>query len=81
MSKSSLQLSDDAPTVRRADPNAAIPPPRSSRGANSIGKHGWYVSTLLFLIGAFNLMDRQILAILLEPIKRDLQLSDTAMAC
>jgi predicted MFS family arabinose efflux permease len=39
----------------------------------------WYVSGLLFLVGAFNLMDRQILSILLEPIKRDLQLSDTAM--
>ncbi|HET9444959.1 MAG TPA: MFS transporter [Steroidobacteraceae bacterium] len=42
-------------------------------------RHGWYVSTLLFLVGAFNLMDRQILAILLEPIKRDLNVSDAAM--
>jgi predicted MFS family arabinose efflux permease len=51
-------------------------------GASSSGPtsaYGWYVATLLFLVGAFNLMDRQILAILLEPIKRDLQLSDTAM--
>ena len=38
-----------------------------------------YVTAVLFLVGAFNLMDRQILAILLEPIKRDLRLSDTSM--
>ena len=38
-----------------------------------------YTTFVLFLVTAFNLMDRQILAILLEPIKRDLQLSDTAM--
>jgi predicted MFS family arabinose efflux permease len=41
--------------------------------------HRWYVTAVLFFVGAFNLMDRQILAILLEPIKRDLALSDTAM--
>jgi predicted MFS family arabinose efflux permease len=39
----------------------------------------WYVTAVLCFVGAFNLMDRQILAILLEPIKRDLALSDTAM--
>lgn len=38
-----------------------------------------YTTFVLFLVTAFNLMDRQILAILLEPIKQDLQLSDTAM--
>ena len=41
--------------------------------------YAWYVTGLLFLVGAFNLMDRQLLAILLEPIKRELALSDTAM--
>lgn len=45
----------------------------------SAASYRWYVTALLFLVGVFNLMDRQILAILLEPIKRDLQLSDTAM--
>jgi predicted MFS family arabinose efflux permease len=47
--------------------------------ARAASAYGWYVATLLFLVTAFNLMDRQILAILLEPIKRDLQLTDTAM--
>jgi predicted MFS family arabinose efflux permease len=39
----------------------------------------WYVVTILFLVTVFNLMDRQILSILLEPIKRDLGASDTVM--
>jgi MFS family permease len=38
-----------------------------------------YVLGLLVIINTFNYLDRQILSILLEPIKRDLQLSDTAL--
>jgi predicted MFS family arabinose efflux permease len=38
-----------------------------------------YVLGLLFVVYVFNFVDRQILAILLEPIKRDLGVSDTAM--
>src|SRR5688572_14022378 len=34
---------------------------------------------LLFLVSAVSFMDRQILAILLEPIKRELRASDTQM--
>ena len=34
---------------------------------------------VLFLVYVFNFIDRTILAILLEPIKRDLGISDTAM--
>jgi predicted MFS family arabinose efflux permease len=43
------------------------------------GSRRGYVMAVLFLVGVFNLMDRQILAILLEPIKRDLAVSDTAL--
>jgi predicted MFS family arabinose efflux permease len=39
----------------------------------------WYLVAILFLVSVFNLMDRQILAILIEPIKRDLALSDTSI--
>ena len=39
----------------------------------------WYVVFVLFLVGVFNFMDRQILSILLEPIKQDLKASDAAM--
>ena len=38
-----------------------------------------YVLGLLFVVYVFNFIDRQILAILLEPIKADLGVSDTAM--
>lgn len=39
----------------------------------------WYAVSVLFLVGVFNLMDRQILSILLEPSKQELRASDTAM--
>jgi Arabinose efflux permease len=39
----------------------------------------WYVASLLFLVGVFNWMDRQILSILLESIKAELRASDSAM--
>ena len=45
-------------------------------------EHGWYayyVLALLWLVYVFNFVDRQVLAILLEPIKKDLGASDTAM--
>ncbi len=38
-----------------------------------------YVLGVLFLVYVFNFVDRTILAILLEPIKRDLGISDSAM--
>src|SRR5512145_996272 len=38
-----------------------------------------YVLGLLFVVYVFNFVDRQILSILLEPIKADLGVSDTAM--
>lgn len=39
----------------------------------------YYVLALLFVVYVFNFVDRQILAILLEAIKADLGVSDTAM--
>lgn len=38
-----------------------------------------YALSVLFVVYTFNFIDRQILSILLEPIKADLQLSDTAL--
>lgn len=38
-----------------------------------------YALSVLVLVYTFNFIDRQILSILLEPIKQDLQLSDTAL--
>jgi MFS family permease len=51
--------------------------------ANAVGfwtpRRRHYVLFILCLVGIANFVDRQILAILLEPIKRDLKVSDTAM--
>ena len=38
-----------------------------------------YVLAVLFLVYVFNFIDRQVLAILIEPIRQDLGVSDTAM--
>jgi predicted MFS family arabinose efflux permease len=39
----------------------------------------WYALGLLFVVYVFNFIDRSILSILLQPIKEDLQVSDTAL--
>lgn len=39
--------------------------------------YAWYVLAVLFIANAFNAMDRSIVTILVEPIKRDLGLNDT----
>ena len=41
--------------------------------------HAYYVLGVLFVVLTFSLIDRNILSILLEPIKQELQVSDTAM--
>lgn len=43
------------------------------------GPYAYYVLGALFVVYIFNFIDRQILAILLQPIKEDLKVSDTAM--
>jgi predicted MFS family arabinose efflux permease len=51
---------------------------RAPESEVSLG-YSYYVLGLLFTVYVFNFIDRQVLAILLEPIKQDLQASDTAM--
>ena len=41
--------------------------------------HRWYALVLLVVVYVFNFIDRSILGILVQPIKEDLQVSDTAM--
>lgn len=43
------------------------------------GGYAWYVLALLTLTYIFNFIDRQILAMLIEPIKKEFGVSDTAM--
>lgn len=43
------------------------------------GPYAYYVLGVLFVMYLFNFLDRQLLAILLQPIKDDLKISDTAL--
>jgi len=61
----SLSSHTDAPT-----PNPASPSPR----------YAWYVVAVLTLIYVFSFIDRQILNLLVAPIRRDLGIGDTAMS-
>jgi predicted MFS family arabinose efflux permease len=54
-------------------PNMGLPPERRWQGRAA------YVLVLFMLIGAFNHADRQVLAILLVPIKADIHATDTQM--
>jgi MFS family permease len=59
----------------------------STQGASSEGApspdvsqaYAYYVLAVLFVVTIFNYIDRQILSILLQPIKEDLKISDTAL--
>ena len=43
-------------------------------------RYAWYVVFVLFLAYVFSFLDRQILTLLVEPIKQDLQISDTTIS-
>jgi MFS family permease len=60
---------------------APVSPSAPSQTANlQVGNlYAYYVLVVLFIVYIFNFIDRQILAILLEPIKKDLNISDTAL--
>ena len=51
-------------------PRDSYPPPR----------YAWYVVIVLFLAYVVSFLDRQILSLLIEPIKQDLQLTDTMIS-
>ena len=53
-----------------------------SRGVDAYPARGyaWYVATILTLAHIVSFLDRQVLALLVEPIKKDLAISDTQMS-
>jgi predicted MFS family arabinose efflux permease len=62
-----------------AAPGVTEPPDAPAAAPPFSDAYARYVLGLLFVAYVFNFIDRQILAILLEPIKRELGASDTAM--
>lgn len=61
-------MSVEAPAPPQAD--NAFPPPR----------YAWYVVLVLFLAYVVSFLDRQILTLLVDPIKADLEISDTMVS-
>lgn len=51
----------------------------NGRGRRFTNAYRWYALGLLVVVYVFNFIDRSILGILVEPIKRDLGVSDTLM--
>ncbi|MAI79536.1 MAG: MFS transporter [Deltaproteobacteria bacterium] len=64
---------DRSPVGRAAEKQGRGEQPKISRAYSN------YVLILLFVVYIFNFIDRQVLSILLEPIKKDLGVSDTFM--
>ena len=64
-----------------ADDRSPSPPslPQNPQERTVGGPYAYYVLGVLFVVYIFNFIDRQILAILLQPIKDDLKISDTAL--
>ncbi len=54
--------------------------PASAAGSYPAAGYAWYVTVVLTLAYIVAFLDRQILALLVEPIKRDLGISDTQMS-
>ena len=59
--------------------NTSTDPKPEAAAVRPAGPYAWYVLTLLSLTYVLNFIDRQILAILIEPIKQEFGVSDTAM--
>ena len=69
-----------ATSTTQDQPAQAQPSPQDQSAKTEVGgPYAYYVLAVLFVVYVFNFIDRQILAILLQPIKEDLQVSDTAM--
>lgn len=73
-------------TIQRENagsPASATAPQRPSDPGEppypSVG-YAWYVVAVLMIIYVFSFIDRQILGLLVEPIKRDLGINDTQMS-
>ncbi len=68
--------------VRSSQP-AEQPPEQGSEPGQEPGRsslYGWWVVAVLTLVLVFSFLDRSILALLVEPIKADLGISDTRMS-
>lgn len=56
-----------------------IPATRASTPRDGVGRYAYYVLVMLTLVSTLNFVDRQLMSILLEPIKAEFRLSDTQL--
>ena len=69
-----IEAGTQTPAIHDDTPPAAGEPPYPSR------LYAWYVVGVLVLAYTFSFIDRQILSLLVVPIRRDLEISDTEMS-
>ena len=55
---------------------APITPGPVAAGEQQASRYAWYVLSILFVVYVLNFIDRQVISILAEDIKRDLDLTD-----
>jgi len=66
------------PSNSVAAPVASTPAPTAPvTGAFPASGQAWYLVFVLLIFYIFSFIDRQIIALLVEPMKRDLHVSDT----
>jgi hypothetical protein len=58
-------------------PTAPQSTPAEKTAAPATSRHAWYGATVLMLCYTLSFADRQILSLLVSPIKADLKISDT----
>lgn len=71
------------PALRPPPPDLAKPPLSSQRAERDdypSPAYAWYVVGVLMVVYVFSFIDRQILSLLVGPIRRDLEISDTQMS-
>ena len=71
-------------TDNTVDP-ASAPPTNATSSSDSPAypreMYAWYVVLILMIVYVFSFMDRQILSLLVDPIKADLNITDTQVSC
>src|SRR5687767_8751568 len=58
---------------------ASVSPLRPQNAVMESHRHRWYILAVLTLVYVSNIADRYVISTLIEPIKTELQLSDTAI--
>jgi MFS family permease len=66
------------PVMHRSTADA--PPPDSPGASRAAAVYRWYVLGMMFLVYAISIADRYVTSTVLEPIRRELKLSDSGIA-